>query len=72
MSRIIAKTNSFTNARIARGWTQRDLAHYCNISPGYISLIERGIKSVGPRTAKRISEALHKQWEELFFLQNED
>lgn len=72
MSKIVANKEVFVTARVSRGWTQRDLAKSCRISPSYISLIERGMKSVGPRTAKRISEHLGMKWDEVFVLQNDD
>ncbi len=64
--KIHAKTEAFAKARILKGLTQRELAARCGISYAYISLLERSLKSVGPATAKRISEELEKPVEEIF------
>lgn len=41
-----------------RGWTVTELAERAGISPGYVSLIERGLKIPNEETAARIAEAL--------------
>jgi putative transcriptional regulator len=64
--RIIAHSQVFMKARIVNGLSQRELAKRSGLSNAYISMIERGEKSVGPGTAKRLSELLDKHVEELF------
>lgn len=64
--KIYAKTEVFIRARILKGLSQRELAKQSRISHAYISMIERSEKSVGPGTAKRLSDVLEKQMEELF------
>ncbi len=64
--KIIAKRDIFTRSRIIKGLSQRELARRSDLSHAYISMIERGEKSVGPATAKRLCELLEKQVEELF------
>ncbi|MGO4496023.1 helix-turn-helix transcriptional regulator [Paenibacillus sp. 2RAB27] len=49
-----------------KGYSQRELARHSGLSHAYISLLERSIKSVGPSTAKRLSEVLEMELEELF------
>ena len=48
------------------GMTQDELAFYSNISPSYMSAIERGISDTTISTAKRISKALNIDIKELF------
>jgi putative transcriptional regulator len=62
----MAKPEVFAKARIVRGLTQRELARQAGLSHSYISLLERSVKPVGPATAKRLSDLLHLQMEELF------
>lgn len=64
--KIFAKRDIFTRSRIIKGLSQRELASRSALSHAYISMIERGEKSVGPATAKRLSELLEKHVEELF------
>lgn len=45
--------------RIRRGWTQRELALRCGVSPSLVSLIERGhLESVTVRALRRVAGAL--------------
>ncbi|HEX7057330.1 MAG TPA: helix-turn-helix transcriptional regulator [Bacilli bacterium] len=66
--KICAKTDVFMKTRIVKGLSQRELAHRSGLSRAYISLIERGEKSVGPSSAKKISDILDKQIEDLFWI----
>jgi len=64
--RIMAKTDVFIKARIVKGYSQRDLAKHSGLSHSYISLLERSLKSVGPATAKKLSDILGEDLEDLF------
>ncbi|MEW9698577.1 helix-turn-helix domain-containing protein [Paenibacillus sp. SI8] len=64
--RITAKTDVFIKARIIKGYSQRELAKHSGLSHAYISLLERSVKSVGPATAKKLSDLLEREIEELF------
>jgi putative transcriptional regulator len=64
--RILAKTDTFIKARIIKGYSQRELARHSGLSHAYISLLERSVKSVGPATAKKLSDLLGKDMEDLF------
>ena len=66
--KIYANADVFTKARIVNGLSQRELARRSDLSHAYVSMIERGLKSVGPATAKRLSELLNKHVEELFMI----
>lgn len=68
--KIYADTQKFMRTRIIKGLSQRELAKQAGISSGYISLIERSKKSVSPGTAKKLSEILDKETEELFRLEH--
>lgn len=52
-----------------RGYSQRDLAKQSGLSHAYISLLERSVKPVGPATAKKLSELLGREIEELFSIE---
>jgi putative transcriptional regulator len=67
--RIVAKADVFTKARIVKGFSQRELARRAGISHSYISLLERAVKSVGPATAKRLSDLLGRPVEDLFLIE---
>jgi len=67
--RITAKSHIFEKARIVSGLTQRELARRTGLSHAYVSLVERGTRSVGPSAAKRLCEALDMPMEELFVIE---
>lgn len=67
--RILARSDVFIKARITSGYSQRDLAKRSGLSHAYISLLERSVKPVGPATAKKLSELLGKEFEELFSIE---
>jgi len=48
------------------GFTQEELAFRANISPSYMSAIERGITDTTISTAKRLAKALNTEILELF------
>ncbi|NEW08673.1 helix-turn-helix transcriptional regulator [Paenibacillus sp. SYP-B3998] len=64
--KIVANTEAFIKARILKGYSQRELAKHSGLSHAYISLLERSVKSVGPATAKKLSDLLDKDLEDLF------
>ena len=67
--KIIAKKQVFERSRIVSGLSQRELARRSGLSHAYVSMIERGDKTLGPAAAKRLSEALDKSMEELFCIE---
>jgi putative transcriptional regulator len=67
--KILATTDFFIKARVIKGYSQRELAKHSGLSHAYISLLERSIKSVGPSTAKKLSDLLEKDLEELFLIE---
>jgi transcriptional regulator with XRE-family HTH domain len=67
--KIKTKSNAFMKARIVKGMSQRDLARQSGLSPSYISLLERSVKTVGPATAKKLSELLDQPLEALFIIE---
>ncbi|MGE5593426.1 MAG: helix-turn-helix domain-containing protein [Betaproteobacteria bacterium] len=52
-------------ARLAKGWTQRDLAFYARLSEAEVSKLERGWHKPFPRQAARLAEVLGLRPEEL-------
>jgi putative transcriptional regulator len=67
--RIVARSDVFIRARIIKGFSQRDLAKHSGLSHAFISLLERSVKPVGPGTAKKLSDLLGKEMEELFHIE---
>ncbi|TDF95888.1 helix-turn-helix domain-containing protein [Paenibacillus piri] len=67
--KIRTRPNVFMKARIVKGLSQRDLAKQSGLSPSYISLLERSVKSVGPATAKRLCELLEQPLDSLFIIE---
>jgi transcriptional regulator with XRE-family HTH domain len=50
---------AFRALRIRRAWTQRELSERCGVSPGLVSLIERGhLDSVSLRVLRRVAAEL--------------
>lgn len=64
--KIFARSEVFVKSRIIKGFTQRELAKKSGLSHAYISMVERSVKSVGPAAAKKLSELLDKDAEDLF------
>jgi putative transcriptional regulator len=67
--RIVARSDVFIRARIINGYSQRELAKHSGLSHSFISLLERSVKPVGPGTAKKLSDLLGKEMEELFHIE---
>ncbi|PZE20932.1 helix-turn-helix domain-containing protein [Paenibacillus xerothermodurans] len=67
--KIRTKSNAFVKARIVKGMSQRELAKQSGLSPSYISLLERSVKTVGPATAKKLSELLDQPLEAIFMIE---
>lgn len=67
--KIKTKSTAFTKARIVKGLSQRELAKQSGLSCSYISLLERSIKTVGPATAKKLSDLLDQPLDALFSIE---
>lgn len=52
--------------RLARGWTQENLADRSGLHPTYIGGIERGERNVGLDNLLKIANALHEHPASLF------
>ena len=63
---IVAKKGRIYEARCARGWTQKDLAKNSDVSAARICAIESSNAPMTPQTAKKISDAVGKPFDELF------
>lgn len=63
---IVAKKGSIAAARCSLGMTQRALAKESGISQTRICKIESGGAPMRPTTAKKIGEAVGKNFNELF------
>jgi transcriptional regulator with XRE-family HTH domain len=67
--RIKTKSRAFMKARVVKGLSQRELAKQSGLSPSYISLLERSVKTVGPATAKKLSDLLEQPLDDLFVIE---
>ena len=57
--------------RLARGWTQVDLAAYAEIHRAYLSEVERGDRNIAIRNIEAIAHALGLPVRDLFPLEDE-
>ncbi|MFV0342619.1 MAG: helix-turn-helix transcriptional regulator [Anaerocolumna sp.] len=56
--KVFAKSDSFSQARIKRGFTVNSLGDSLKVDPATLSRIENGKQSTSPVMAKRICRAL--------------
>ena len=63
---IVAKKGRIYEARCARGWTQKELANKSDVSAARICAIESSSAPMTPQTAKKIADAVGKDFDELF------
>jgi transcriptional regulator with XRE-family HTH domain len=66
MSQIKGKGVKINKKRIKKGWSLRDFSKKTGINISNLSSIENKNKSVMPKTAKSICEALGEEFDELF------
>ena len=64
---IIAKENGLTRARIIAGFSIAELARIANVNHSMICRAEAG-KGVRPETAKKVCDALHSSFDDLFLI----
>lgn len=62
---------SFTKVRMEAGLSMNQLAEKASVPVSVISRMEKG-KPIVPKTAKAISKALNKSFEELFIIEKEN
>ncbi|MBK5940617.1 helix-turn-helix domain-containing protein [Halochromatium roseum] len=72
MTREARQRYVIQRARQARGLTQRELGQRVGVSPATISQLENGRKSLDPRLAERLANALQLQGQALQQLLNTD
>ena len=58
--------NKLREARIAKGFNQRELSEASHTPQALVSAIERGVLKPWPRVIQRISDALGVHAEEIF------
>jgi len=67
----VANTNRIREERLKKGKSIYDLAKETNLTPGYISNLERGERSNPSKEAmEAIAKALNKTVPELFYPEN--
>lgn len=60
----------FQRLIIMNGHSIRSFAAEAKVSHGYVSQIISGDRNPGPKTAKKFSDALNKDFDDLFFIQD--
>ncbi len=68
--KVYAKKMQIKEARLLKGYTQKDLHKKTGLSTGYISDIEQGDTSCSENVAKKIADALDKNVLEIFLLKD--
>ncbi len=66
----IKNEKEFAKSRIVAGYSQRKLGRETGISGAYLSQIERGERNPSPTVAKKIADALGKEFDDLFFIES--
>lgn len=67
----IKAKKSFTKTRMETGLSMNQLATKASVPVSVVSRMEKG-KSIVPKTAKAISKALNKSFEELFIIEKRE
>lgn len=66
----IKNADEFKKMLIVKGFTQRSLARHIDISEPYANQIVNGERNPGPQIAKKITEALEVEFDDIFFIQD--
>ena len=61
-------TNALKLCRTARGLTQKELAEKADMSPSYVSLIEKGKRDVSISTLETLADAMNIPVEIILFM----
>lgn len=56
---------------IEKGYSISSLSKEINISNGHMSLIVNGKRNPSPALAKKISEILQVEWDDIFFIKSD-
>jgi len=67
---IGVKVKVLQETRIKKGYTQRALARKAGTSHSYISQIESGDRTPGPKIAQVICNALEVNFDDIFFIKS--
>ena len=68
---LLKDVNSFREMIIKAGFSYRQLAKEVGCSQTQISLIANGQRNPSPETAVNICKALKKQFDNIFFIEND-
>jgi len=69
--KIVVKDIALLNElMLKKGFTQRSFGREIQISPAYSHQVFSGKRNPGPMIAKKISDALDVQFDEIFFIQS--
>lgn len=67
---IIRDTKQLHELIIKSGFSIRGFGVAAGISTGYVNQVLNGKRNPSPQTAKKISDALRKEFEDIFFIEN--
>lgn len=66
MKIVVKNVESFNIMLIRRGFSKRRFAKTAGVSAPLINQISNGVRNPGPETARKISEALQVEFDDLF------
>lgn len=67
---IKIKADAFKDIRIKKGFSQRGLGRAAKLSGTLINQIENNDRNPSPESAKKITDALGVEFEDIFFTEN--
>lgn len=68
--KIKVNINALVQARIKKGFSQRELAKRTNLSSALISQIENDERNPSPNSAKKICDVLGVKFDDIFFTES--
>ena len=70
MKKIAVVNDSLERIRIKNGYSLRKLAEISELNYSTINKLENGKQKTTPETAKKLCDALHVSFEEVFAIEN--
>ena len=67
---ILKNSEDFKKLLIIKGFTQRGLGRAIGVSETYATQLSNGVRNPGPQVARKISETLDVEFDDIFFIEN--
>lgn len=68
----LKNSDSFKKILIKKGYTYKSFAKEVEVSQPFISGIISGKKNPSPKVARKIADVLQIDWDDIFFIQNDN